>query len=69
MFTNSKSPKIKVICPKCRQVSNVPSHLIGNKRGIDDMKCSPCFSKRMTFVNLVPTRFAVIEATIEQGGE
>lgn len=49
--------KIRVVCPLCGQVSNVSKKLIGNKWGIDDVKCSLCFTERSTFVNLVPTKF------------
>ncbi len=52
-----RSEKVKAICPLCGWVSNVPRKLIGNQYGINDVKCSPCFKERNTFVNLELTNF------------
>lgn len=49
--------KVKAVCPLCGWVSNVSKHLIGNKWGIDDVKCTPCFHDRSIFVNLQLTEF------------
>ena len=49
--------KVKAVCPRCKQVSNVSKNSIGNKWGIDDVKCSLCFKNDMVFVNLQLTPF------------
>ena len=49
--------KVKAVCPLCGWVANVRRSLIGNKWGIDDVKCSRCFSERSTLVNLQLTPF------------
>lgn len=51
--------KVKMVCPKCGEVFNVPAKMAAGTK-INGVKCSPCFQKRFTFVNLVLTKFETV---------
>ncbi len=53
---------VKMVCPHCGNVREIPiEHSKG--KGIDGLKCSPCFRERAIFVNLELTQFEINKKT------
>ncbi len=49
---------VRMMCPHCGNVREIPVKYSKGK-GIDGLKCSPCFKDRSIFVNLVLTQFEI----------
>jgi len=48
-----KTKRVETECPRCDAKYKTPITWTGNKQGIDNAKCSRCFSEDFVFVNLV----------------